>query len=378
VAVGGQWPSPTIELLDWSTAVFPGELRAELMALYPPNRIRIEDLSRLNVTLGDFYADAILELLNKTGFTAAEVTAIGCRGLTVGHFPSADRSRRGHRIEISEPAVIAERTGITVLSDYGARDQAAGGHGVLGSTATVDYLLFHGSERSIAIQNIGGIGNVCYVKANGTLDDLMAFDTGPGNVFIDLAAMRATDGAQTYDRDGELASQGSVCQELVTELVDSAFFRRPPPKSTGREEFGLELWSHIQGRAVELRLSDPDLVATMTAYTARAIRTSYQNFLFPLGRVDQVVLTGGGAYNRVLVDLLSRELSPIPLSLHDEFGIPAAIREAVTWAVIAAASYRGEPTGRPQVSGASRSVVYGRFTPGGSHWGAAPFVPTGR
>ena len=374
VSLKGDWPRPRVSLHHWLTAEFQPEVRQRLLAMYPPHLLGIEDLSRMNAELGEFYAEAVLRLLKEADVPPNRVLGIGSRGITIGHFPPSPSNPRGHRIEIAEPAIIAERTGISVVANWGARDNAAGGQGVLVSTPFVDWMLFQSDQRSYAIQNIGGIGNVGYVRAGSTLDDVMAFDTGPGNVFIDFAAAEATDGLQNYDKDGLLARRGRVFQPLVDELLAHPFFDVRPPRSTGRELFGLEMFNHIKTRANSLGLNKTDLVASMTAFTAQAIATSYRKFVYPLGPVDEVVMTGGGAYNPVLVEMVEEQLSPRKVSRHDDYGIPAAIREAVTFAIATARNFSGLPTSPTQVTGARRSVVLGNFTPGQFCWDSVPFT----
>jgi anhydro-N-acetylmuramic acid kinase len=374
VGIRGDWSDPQIELKHWLTEEYDTETRNRLLSMYPPNLIAIEDLSRLNVDLGEIYAAAVLRLLGEAGVEPSQVLGIGSRGVTIGHFPPPPGRSDGHRIEIAEASVIAERTGISVCSDSGMRDMAAGGHGVLASTVYTDWLLFHDDEHNYAVQNIGGISNVAHVRAGVPVEEVMSFDTGPGNVFMDFAAFEASDGAQTYDRDGLLARQGTVSQTIVDELLEHPFFDIVPPKSTGRELFGVDMWNDIKKRGAELGLNKFDLVATVTAFTAQAIKKSYDSYVFPAGPVDTIVLDGGGAYNPVLVEMLSEQMAPRRVMLHDEQGVPAAVREAFAWAVVAARNFQGLPTGLPHVSGARRSVVFGKFSPGAFNWDGIPFA----
>jgi|tagenome__1003787_1003787.scaffolds.fasta_scaffold20974203_3 anhydro-N-acetylmuramic acid kinase len=373
IRLEGAWPRPELTVVHWLTAEFPEEMRDRLLATYPPHEFGIEKLSKLNVDLGEFYAATVLRCLEEAGVAADEVLAVGSRGITIGHFPANGSGAVPHRIEIAEPAIIAERTGIDVVSNHGARDQAVGGMGVLSSTAYVDWMLFGNETKSYAIQNFGGIGNVGYVRAGGPLEDVRAFDTGPGNVFIDMAAADATSGRLKFDRDGELARQGRVCQQIIDEILDHPFFSTPPPRSTGRELFGLEMYDSIRKRASDQGLDHTDLVATMTSLTVQAVALTYERFVEPLGPVDEVVVVGGGAYNPALLDALRGVLEGTVVTVHDEYGIPSAIREAVTFAVGTARSMHGLPTGHPGVTGATRSVVLGSFTPGRFHWKQALF-----
>lgn len=374
VKVAGFGMEQRVELLHCLTRAFDEEMRERIFGIYPPNLTLSEEISRLNFDLGEIYAQAAIDVAAEGGIELDHLDGIGSRGLTVFHGPpELGDGRRGHRLEIGEAAVIAERTGVTVVSDYGYRDQAAYGlGGTIGSY--VDYLLFHNAELGTAIQNIGGIGNVTSITPGEDPYSIISYDTGPGNVFIDFAAERATGGQQRYDVDGKLARAGKVDHELVRELNEHPYIHKPPPKSTGREVFTTDMWQDIVAKATARGLSDEDIVATMTAYTAQSILLSFQKYVFPRGQLDRVVLRGGGAYNPVIKEMLGELFDPIPVLLHEEFGIPAHAREALDWAVQAGESLLGRPNNLPNVTGAARRIVFGKFTPGKFEWDHVPFV----
>lgn len=374
VKVVGSGMDQKVELVHYVTHVFDEQMRDRIFAVYPPNLTLAEDISRLNFDLGEIYAQAVIDVVAGAGMQLDQIDGVGSRGLTVFHGPpELGEGRRGHRLEIGEAAVIAERTGISVVSDYGYRDQAAYGlGGTIGSY--VDYLLFHDPEVGTAIQNIGGIGNVTSVTPGEGPYTIISYDTGPGNVFIDYAAERATGGKQRYDVDGKLARAGKVDHDLVREFNEHSYIQKPPPKSTGREVFTTGMWEEILAKSLDRGLSDEDIVATMTAYTAESIRRSYELFVFPRGRHDRIVLRGGGAYNPVIKEMLDELFDPIPVLMHEEFGISADAREAVDWAIQAGESLLGRPNNLPNVTGAQRRIVFGKFTPGKFEWDAVPFI----
>jgi anhydro-N-acetylmuramic acid kinase len=290
------------------------------------------------------------------------VDAVGSHGQTVWHRPPAE-GRRGATLQIGDAATIAERTGIPVVSDFRSRDVAAGGHGAP-LVPYVDRLLFSLPDRSRALQNIGGIGNVTRVPPRGSDEPVFAFDTGPGNALIDAAVELATGGRLTFDRDGQLAARGRIDDALLADLLRHPFFAAEPPKSTGREEFGRPFVARLT-TALEPE-GDADwleIVATLTELTARTIADAYRRWLLPRG-LDEVVITGGGARNPTLVRRISELLHPLPVLTGDALGVDPEAKEAVAFAVLAWAHLRGIPANVPSATGAAGPRVLGSYTPG--------------
>jgi anhydro-N-acetylmuramic acid kinase len=263
-------------------------------------------------------------------------------------------------MEVGEPAIIAERTRTLVVCELRPSDIAAGGHGAPLS-AFVDHALFADQVRGRAIQNIGGIANVTYLPPGATLDDILAFDTGPGNMVIDGVVQRLTDGRDAYDADGQWAARGTIHQDLLDELMRYPYIAKSVPKTTGREDFGDPFIEYVLSRAVELEVAHDDLVATVTAFTAACIHAHYERELIPRGRLNEAILYGGGAHNRTLVDMIARRLAPVRVRMHDEFGIPGDAREAVTWAMLADETLAGHAGNVPAASGARHPVVLGKI-----------------
>jgi anhydro-N-acetylmuramic acid kinase len=289
-----------------------------------------------------------------------ELAAVAIQAPTLFHRAPTDVGTGAH-VELGEPAIVAERTGTLVVSDLRPADVAAGGHGAPLSVY-VDYLLFRDAAISRAVQNIGGIANVTYLRAGARPEDLLSFDTGPGNLLIDEAMRRLTGGNEQFDPSGSWAARGKVCQPLLAELMRHPYLERRPPKTTGREDFGSRLVDEAVGRATELGCSPEDLVATLTAFTVECIRLHFVRDLAPRGPLDEVILSGGGTHNDELMRRLREALQPARLRLHDEFGIPGDAREAVTWAVLADESLFGRPANIPDASGARHPVILGRVS----------------
>jgi anhydro-N-acetylmuramic acid kinase len=309
---------------------------------------------RLAVDFGGWLADAAVAVLAESGVARADVRAIGSHGQTLWHEP-------GHSTwQLDAPAVIAERTGISVVSDFRVRDVAAGGQGAP-LVPIADALLFAGNDWR-ALQNIGGIGNVTVVPPDGTLASVRAFDTGPGVGVLD-AVVRTVDPALRYDRDGLIAARGRVLQPVVNELLAEPYFRAEPPKSTGRELFDAR---YVQ-RLIELcraqpgEIRDVDLVATATALTAQSIADAYRRFVPE--PITETLIAGGGAKNPTLRAQLAQALAPLRVTTFDERYFDGEAKEAVAFALLAHLHLEGIPGNVPTATGARGPRVLGVFTP---------------
>jgi anhydro-N-acetylmuramic acid kinase len=323
-------------------------------------------LCRLHARLGEWFAEAALAVCREAGVAAGDVAIIGSHGQTVWHEPPG--AERGATLQLGCPATIAERTGIAVVSDFRARDVAAGGQGAP-LVAWADRVLFTLDGRCRVMQNIGGIANLTRLPPRGSALPVLAFDTGPGNVLIDAAIELATDGERTYDRGGEWGAAGTVNAELLDGLLAHPYFDAPPPKSTGRELFGRGFVADLVQRAPGGQPAWADLVATLTALTARSIAAALRRWVLPDG-ADEVVVTGGGARNPTLLRMLREALAPLPVRTGEDIGIDSDAKEAVAFAALAWAFLHGEPGSVPAATGARGTRVLGSLTPG-----SGPLLP---
>lgn len=319
-------------------------------------------LCRLHADLGEWFAEAALRVCREAGVEAVDVAAVGSHGQTVWHEPPCE-GRRGATLQLGCPATIAERTGIPVISDFRARDMAAGGEGAP-LVPWVDRLLFSHETKRRVLQNIGGMANLTWLPPRGSDEPILAFDTGPGNALMDAAVELASGGSNTFDRDGAWAAGGAVDQALLAELLAHPFFRREPPRSTGREVFGGQ---YVQQLVARLRPAThaewASLVATLTELTARSIADAVTRWVMARG-VDEMIITGGGALNPQLVSRIARRL-PVPVHAQpDALGVPPGAKEAVAFAVLAWAHLLGVPGNVPSATGASGPRVLGSYTPG--------------
>ncbi len=266
-------------------------------------------------------------------------------------------------MQLGESAVIAAATGVPVVSDFRTMDLALGGEGA--PLASLAHLwLFADSKRGRVVQNIGGIGNATYLPPRARLGDadLIAFDTGPGNGLIDALASRISGGRLRMDRDGRIAARGRVNQPLLAKLMRNPYFLRPPPKSTGREEFGAPLLDRIIAAARSMNVVDYDLAATVTALTARSIADACRRFILPRGRVDQMIVTGGGAKNPTLMRMLAAALPNIEVIKAVDVGVDGDALEAVSFAILGYQMLRGRQGNIPSVTGASAPAILGKLT----------------
>ena len=325
----------------------------------------VAEICEWNFALGEQFARAALAAIRRARLKPRDVAAIGSHGQTIHHLPNAHTPST---LQIGEPAVIAERTGITTVADFRVRDMAAGGQGAP-LVPYADWALFTDRTRPRIVQNIGGIGNLTFLPPCAELDDVIAFDTGPGNMVMDAVVAALTHGRQAFDRDGRLAARGHVSEKLLAELMAHPFLRRRPPKTTGREEFGELFVGRMLASARRLRLREEDMVATATALTAVSIADAYRRFVFPklkpsaLGEL-QIILGGGGAKNPTLCGMLARQIGVGELLTHEDFGIANAAKEALAFAILARETLRGQPGNVPSATGARRAVVLGKIVPG--------------
>lgn len=358
VRIEGAPPGLHWQLLSHVSLPHPESLRDAIFSAFRPETSRVDTLCPLHFELGEAFAQAALAACRAAGLRPDEVDAIGSHGQTVWHVPPG-QGETPSTLQLGSPAVIAQRTGITVVSDFRARDMAAGGQGAP-LVPYVDYLLLADASRARAVQNIGGIGNVTYLPAGRNPDAVIAFDTGPGNMLMDYAASRATGGRLAYDQDGRLARSGRIDPELLDAWMADPYFSLPPPKSTGRERFGVQRAARYYDEAEARGLSAPDILATLTAFTAASIADSYRRYLPALP--DEALISGGGARNPALLEQLALRLAPCAVRLTDDVGLPTQAKESVAFALLAYETLHRRPGNLPAATGARFPVVLGSVT----------------
>lgn len=362
VEIHGEGETLRAELQAYVERPFPPDVRAEVLAACEAGST--EQLCRLNFRLGELFAEAALAVIAQAGLTLEEVDLIGSHGQTVYHLPPT-AGVSGASLQLGEPSVIAERTGLTTVAEFRYRDLAAGGHGAP-LVPYVDFLLFRHPRRGRVVQNIGGIANFTYLPPGADWTQVLAGDTGPGNMVIDAATSLLTGGAYPCDVNGCRAAAGQVDEEWLTELLAHPFLALPPPKSTGREMFGRRFAEEAVAEGLRRRRTAPDILATLTAFTAASIVLHYDRFVRPCGPLDEVILCGGGRYNPTLRRMLQERLPGVALRTLEELGLSSRAKEAMSFAILAHQTILGRPNNVPRATGARHPVVLGKIVPGAS------------
>jgi len=302
----------------------------------------------------------VLATCERVRLDAGSLDLIGCHGQTIFHAGGGARFL-GRRIattcQIGDGSVVAERTGVPVVSDFRTRDMAAGGRGAP-LVPYVDYLLFRHPRLNRVALNIGGIANVTVVPARGKPDDVIAFDTGPGNMVVDALVTGYTGGKRKFDRGGEIAARGEVNESLLKLLLRDRFFRQKPPKTAGREQFGAEYVERLRASG----LSPVDLIATATALTAAAVALGLERHVLPRIKVDELIVSGGGVHNQRMMDHLAGYLPGVSLRNSGEFGVDVDAKEAIAFAILAYETWHKRPSNLPSATGARHSVVLGKIS----------------
>ncbi len=349
----------SLKLLGHAEFPYPGEVRRAVLSAMNAKHASVADLARLNFLLAELYSEAILKTQDRFRRRAQ---VVGCHGQTLYHQGEA-RPFLGRRIsatwQTGEGAVIAARVGVPVVSDFRPADMAAGGKGAP-LVPFLDYLLYRHPKIGRVVQNIGGIANLTVIPAGATVDNVIAFDTGPGNMVIDAVTERLFH--RPFDRNGNIAASGIVMGSVITSLLRKSFFLRRPPKSAGREEFGRDFVDTFL--LLCAKANKADVVATATALTARSIVDSLRRFVVQDQSYKQIIISGGGAKNRTLMNMLTAGLTPLGMQLRksDEFGLPAEAKEAVAFALLAYETWRRRPSNMTSATGAKQAAILGKIS----------------
>jgi anhydro-N-acetylmuramic acid kinase len=350
-------PDLSIKVLSSLVYDFPDNIKSNIHKLFGKEGT-IEELCWMNFVLGEYFASAALELLEITGMKPEQIDLIGSHGQTIYHIPQESQINLFNRkstLQIGEPSIIAERTGITTIADFRPRDIAAGGQGAP-LVCFADEIFFKSDKISRAIQNIGGMANVTVLSP---IRETFAFDTGPGNVLIDYFMKKIF--FRDYDKDGIIAEQGTVDDNWLDYLMNETYLKLSPPKTTGRELFSTEYAENIQKNAPK---NPYDLIATITAFTAKSIYQAYTDFIFPITPVQEIILGGGGANNPQIIKYLELYFdNKIQIKTHEHYGISNKFKEAIAFALLAYTTYYNIPNNVPSCTGAKHKRVLGKIIP---------------
>jgi anhydro-N-acetylmuramic acid kinase len=353
---------PRVEPEAFVCMPWPDAVREAILNACRPDA-PLQEITVLNFRLGELFAEAAQAVAEAAGAVIETVDAIASHGQTVWHQPTpiaGAGALTAGTLQIGEPSVIAARTGRLVVADFRCADMALGGQGAP-LVPFADFHLFSDRRETRAVQNLGGIANVTLLTAGGTIDDVIAFDTGPGNVLLDALTQRLTAGALAFDVAGAIAAAGQVRTPLLDACLADPYFALPPPKSTGRERFGADYADAFLRRAMAAGYTIEDTLATATALTACSVADAYERWLLPRGPIATVILGGGGVHNATLVRMLTARLAPARLTTHRAYGVSDDAKEAIAFALMGYATLCGEPSNVPSATGASRSAVLGKI-----------------
>lgn len=352
VEISGRGLSAQIKLLNFATYPYSPKIRERLLNL---NKATAEGICEMNFILGKILATCVKRFINRNKYPPQKIDFIGSHGHTAYHL-SQIPGKMNSTLQIGEGAVIAAQTGILTVYDFRPADIAAGGLGAP-LVPYADYLLFHKKGAVRAFLNIGGIANVTVVPEN--FDEVLAFDTGPGNMIIDSLVRWHSKGKKKLDVQGQIAAQGNVNESLLKELLKDPYFQKKPPKSTGREVFGEVFVKKILNQAQKIPF--PDLIATATHLTALSIYEAFQRFIFPRFLIEEIFVSGGGLHNQTLMNLLSQFFQPIPIRPLDSLGVKGDAKEAIAFALLADATIQGIPGNVLGATGAKKPALLGKI-----------------
>jgi anhydro-N-acetylmuramic acid kinase len=351
---------PRFELLAHAEFPYPKNVRRTVLAAMNASQASVADLSRLNFLLAELYANAVLHTQRRFGM---KIELVGCHGQTLYH-QGKPAPFLGFKVaatwQIGEGASLAARLGVPVVSDFRPADIARGGQGAP-LVPFLDYLLYLDQRVGRIVQNIGGIANLTAIPRSASPGQVLAFDTGPGNMVMDAVTEQLF--GKPYDRDGKIAASGTVLETLVTQALRGPFFRHKPPKTAGREEFGREFvrdfLKHCAGA------DSRDVVASATALTARSIADALKRFVIRRrGAFSEMIVSGGGTKNSTLLAMLANAIRPLGLKLRssDEFGLPSPAKEAAAFALLAYQTWNRQPSNVPSATGAKSAAILGKIS----------------
>jgi anhydro-N-acetylmuramic acid kinase len=364
VRISGEPPNVSAQFETHHHVTFRASVRETVLRLANGGPTSTAEISELNFSLGEELARAALASSKKWRIPMSEISLIGSHGQTVFHLGAAARIQGKVRppstLQIGEINVIAERTGVTTVGDFRPADMAAGGQGAP-LVPFVDFLLYRDPKEGRAALNIGGIANVTVIPGGARPEDVFAFDTGPGNMVIDALVEQITRGRAAYDRNAHIALSGRTIPELLLRLMREPYLRKKPPKSAGREQFGQPYARELLAWAHRHHVGPADIVRTATVFTALSIADAFRRLILPRADVDELIVTGGGAKNPLIVAQLAAALPGIEIIPPTRFGVPPEAKEAFAFAALAYETYHGRPGNVPSATGARHPVVLGKI-----------------
>lgn len=356
IKVRGNGISTEYSLVAFDTIPFPDQLTERIFNQFNPQTSSVDVLCSINFELGAVFKDAAIKVVEASGLRKEEIDFIGSHGQTFYHIPEEKDGLLRSTLQLGEASILAHHFQCPVVSDFRVRDIAAGGEGAP-LVPYIDYLMFGQQNKNIALQNIGGIGNVTFLPKGLEKENVIAFDTGPGNMVIDEAVKILTGGKLQFDNEGGIAKIGTPNKEIVARLLENPYFSYDIPKSTGRERFGAQYTRELVSKLREQQLSIEDMIATVTMFTSASIVDQYKRFI-PQG-IDELIVSGGGAYNKTLLRYLGESFC---VKTQEDIGFSSDAKEAIAFALLANETLSGNANNLPAATGANESVVLGKIS----------------
>ena len=360
--ISGHGTDTEVEQIDFCFVPFDEAVRSEILRIAGGKSAAAEDFCKMNFLLGELYVDAVRKLCSQAGVNPENIDLIGSHGQTLWHIPK-EEEYLGYRFkstfQLGECAVLSEAFSCPVVGDFRVRDVAAGGLGAP-LVPYSEFLIYRRKTECIALQNIGGIGNITCLLPDCSLEDVFAFDTGPGNMVIDAVYSAVTNGRCRYDEGGEYAAQGQVSEKLLAYMMDDEYIHTKPPKTTGREYYGEHYVNRIMVKARELGVNNCDLMATVTAFTAETIKYGVRHFMPK--KPDRLIVGGGGSMNKTLMRFIAEALPDCGVMTNEQLGYDSNAKEAVAFAVLANETIFSGANNVPSVTGANKYVVMGKIS----------------
>lgn len=351
-----------VKEIGFETYPYDVEVRNKIFNLFDKNKASVEDICYMNFLLGELFAKASIDIANKCNFEINDIDLIGSHGQTIYHIPEAICDF-GYDIkstlQIGDGCVIANRTGVTTVSDFRVADMSDGGQGAPLVPYT-EFLLFSNNDKNIGLLNLGGIGNITVLKKGTTKDDILAFDTGAGNMVIDFVIDYVTDGKLKYDENGKMASMGLVCEKIVDKLLLDSYFTKALPKTTGREYFGKEFSLKFIEECNKYNLSKEDMVATATAFTSKSVALSIEKYINI--DLDEIIVSGGGSLNKTLLSMLQNYVGHVVVRTQEDIGLNSNSKEAVAFAILGNETISENESNLKNVTGANRYKILGKIS----------------
>jgi len=364
VRISGAPPNLQIKLLNHTSAAFPSPVRKEILHVAEQTPISAGELSQLHFRLGHIYADAALAACKRFHISQGKIDLIGNHGQTIFHQGRPVTylgAQTASTLQIGEGAIIAARTGITTISDFRPADMALGGNGAP-LVPFADYALYRHPELGRISLNIGGISNITVIPASALPEKVFAFDTGPGNMLIDALVSHFTHGRQRFDKNAALAQQGRAMPALLDDLLRDPYLKLAPPKSTGREYYGAAYVKKLLALGKKHHAKPNDLIRAATLFTALSILDALNRFVLPKHRIHQLIVSGGGAQNPVLLAQLSAALPNLSVIVSDELNVPTDSKESLAFALLAYETFHHRPSNIPSATGARGPAILGKIS----------------